>query len=614
MGESTWNVNGYAGNWAIVPQIRHGWDMPETSAARIARPDHDAPNDTSSFPEGGVRFVSEEERARALATLEERGGLTVVVAAPRTRGTLASLLEDQIESALESRGAAPSLPFAAAALSSLSDADAKLSDQIFRAKKAGFMGLVLSVGSLAQAGRPTGVLESTDAAFLRFYAKASAERPLLVLLSEDDMYLGAYGDPIPLTDAIFGELEDAEDGADDELDTERNVVESGIAHTLPFPEHAPTTLPFAGATEASTSTATTTSTSTTTETSTSSLSATDDGEDSVVAAEGSTTTLTATVEEMDEEELESLLSPLPPEANAELDVACEPEAPVTAPSGSAPSITSSELGKHVAALGSARGPQSLATLEATFVKSYVPVDRELGMGFGDVRAKDARDEFRRGFARAYTDAFPTLAVRGRRPKMVLDVWDHAHQISKACGARTAHVLVVDAMRFDIGVMIRDELRIALDGRGGIVDESILWAALPSTTARQLETLARGKIALSSPAEDLSEIDSLRGRAADEARRMRIGSRELRKLDLVIARLMTWQHAGERGVLEIMPTVAKQAASAIMRAAAELPPRALLLVTGDHGFTFDAEGHVVCGGASPEEVLVPAFACLLVELH
>ena len=268
----------------------------------------------------------------------------------------------------------------------------------------------------------------------------------------------------------------------------------------------------------------------------------------------------------------------------------------------------------MAALGDARGPQSLVTLEATFVKAYVPVDRELGMGFGDVRAKDARDEFRRGFARAYTDAFPTLAVRGRRPRMVLDAWDHAHSIAKACGARSAHVLLVDAMRFDIGVMIRDELLAALDGRGGIVDESILWSALPTTSARQLETLARGKIALSSPAEDLSDIDSLRGRAADEARRMRIGSRELRKLDLVLARLLAWQHAGEHGVLSIMPTVARQAAAAIMRAAAELPPRALLLVTGDHGFTFDAEGHLVSGGASPEEVLVPAFACLLDELH
>jgi hypothetical protein len=577
--------------------------MPDTSPARLAQDDR---KETPAFSEGGVRFVSEDDRARALSTLEERGGLNVLVPAPKTRGSLASRIEDEIENALARRGAPPAAPFAAADLGPMSDADAKLSDQIFRAKKAGFLGLVLSVDSLAFAARPTGVLESTDAAFLRFYAKAAAERPLLVLLSEDDMYLGAYGDPIPLTDAIFGELEDA-DGDDEETDTERNV-ESAIAHTLPFPEQLPLTRPFAGDSFADTAEDDSTSTSTSTQTSTQTLAL------SPALSDASAPTLTTSFEEMDEDEVESLLSPLPPEAEVDLSLNAEPEAPVTAASPSAPSLSTADLGKLVAALSASRGPQSLSTLEATFVKSYVPVDRELGMGFGDVRAKDARDEFRRGFARAYTEAFPTLAVRGRRPRMVLDAWDHAHTIAKACGARTAHILVVDAMRFDIGVMVRDELRSALDGRGGIVDESILWAALPSTTARQLETLARGKIALSSPAEDLSELDSLRGRAADEARRMRIGSRELRKLDLVISRLLTWQHAGERGVLEIMPTVAKQAASAILRAAAELPPRALLLVTGDHGFTFDSEGHLVCGGASPEEVLVPAFACLLDELH
>ncbi len=566
--------------------------MPDSALAQPAPKDQDdlaetsSPREAKRFTDGGVRFVSEDEREQALSTLEERGGLTITVASPKTRGGLATLLEDEIERALDAHGAPPPAPFAVTLTSQLSDSDAKLSEQLFRAKKAGFLGLVLSVGSLAAAARPTGVLESTDAAFLRFYAKAAGERPLLVLLSHEDAYLGAYGDPIPLTDAIFGELEDADDNYDDEQDTDR---ESHALHTLPFPEAQPMTLPYAGEAELILTEADSTSTSTSTD--------------------ASSPTLTTSFTELDEDE-EELVSSIPPEAEADLSV--EP-APATAASPS-PALSSAELGKLVAALGSARGPQSLITLEATFVKSYVPLDRELGMGFGDVRAKDARDEFRRGFARAYTEAFPTLAVRGRRPRMVLDAWDHAHQVAKASGARSAHVLLVDAMRFDIGVMIRDELLASLEGRGGIVDETILWSALPTTSARQLETLARGKIALSSPAEDLSEIDSLRGRAADEARRMRIGSRELRKLDLVLARLLTWQHAGERGVLEIMPTVAKQAAAAILRAAAELPPRALLLVTGDHGFTFDAEGHLVSGGASPEEVLVPAFACLVDELH
>jgi hypothetical protein len=40
----------------------------------------------------------------------------------------------------------------------------------------------------------------------------------------------------------------------------------------------------------------------------------------------------------------------------------------------------------------------------------------------------------------------------------------------------------------------------------------------------------------------------------------------------------------------------------------------LFIVGDHGFGVDRRGEVVTGGASPEEVLVPAFAWLLGELH
>jgi hypothetical protein len=44
------------------------------------------------------------------------------------------------------------------------------------------------------------------------------------------------------------------------------------------------------------------------------------------------------------------------------------------------------------------------------------------------------------------------------------------------------------------------------------------------------------------------------------------------------------------------------------------PRTLLLVTGDHGFTIDRGGSARQGGASPEEVLVGAFALLVGETH
>jgi hypothetical protein len=56
------------------------------------------------------------------------------------------------------------------------------------------------------------------------------------------------------------------------------------------------------------------------------------------------------------------------------------------------------------------------------------------------------------------------------------------------------------------------------------------------------------------------------------------------------------------------------AATIARHALSLEPRTLLFVFGDHGFTFGPDGAPCSGGASPEEVLVPAFAMLLGQAH
>jgi hypothetical protein len=51
---------------------------------------------------------------------------------------------------------------------------------------------------------------------------------------------------------------------------------------------------------------------------------------------------------------------------------------------------------------------------------------------------------------------------------------------------------------------------------------------------------------------------------------------------------------------------------------KLPPKTLVFVFGDHGFVLDPlDGGTTrgrSGGASPEEVLVPAFAWLVGSVH
>ncbi len=263
------------------------------------------------------------------------------------------------------------------------------------------------------------------------------------------------------------------------------------------------------------------------------------------------------------------------------------------------------------ALGAARGPQPLAAFERLFAESYAPLATAIARGLDDPRALRAYDEFRRAFERSYTDAFAAFGATNRRPRLVMDAWDVAAKQARLANARTSHVLLVDSMRFDLGCLVRDTLAQETAGTATLTSEHLFWSALPTTTMRQIETFARGIDALRAPAHDDREDlpPSLRGRAAEVVRRLRVGSRELYKLDVVPALIENTADVG--GSLEAM---AHTTAEAIARHLSTLPARTLLFVIGDHGFTIDRHGELRTGGASPEEVLVPGFSWLVGDLH
>jgi hypothetical protein len=261
-------------------------------------------------------------------------------------------------------------------------------------------------------------------------------------------------------------------------------------------------------------------------------------------------------------------------------------------------------------LAAARGPQPLSALEKLFTDSYVPLSNALAAGLDDARARAVHDEFRQTFARGYADAFTTFAATTKRPRMVLDVHDIAARIARLHGARSTRILLVDGMRWDLSRMIEQLLGAKLGSRAALTDEVLLWSALPTTTMRQLETIARGVDALRAPAELDADADLPRGRTAEYIRRLRVGPRELHKLDVVEARL-----SASRGTaLRALPAIADTAAEAIARHAETLAPHTLLFVFGDHGFAIDRSGSAVQGGASPEEVLVGAFSLLVGDVH
>ncbi|HEX3344081.1 MAG TPA: hypothetical protein VHS09_05880, partial [Polyangiaceae bacterium] len=261
-------------------------------------------------------------------------------------------------------------------------------------------------------------------------------------------------------------------------------------------------------------------------------------------------------------------------------------------------------------LTAARGPQPLAVLEKLFTESYMPLANAIASGVDDPRARHARDEFAATFSKGYSDAFPTFSSTTKRPRMVFDAHDASARIARLHGARSTRVLVVDAMRWDLSRMIEERVVARLGARASLTDELLLWSALPTTTFRQLETIARGVEALRSPARLDDEPEPPRGRTAEFVRRMRVGPREIHKLDVVEARVQ----AARGAVLRELPEIADVAAEAIARHAETCAPRTLLLVVGDHGFAVDRSGSARQGGASPEEVLVGAFALLVGDVH
>jgi hypothetical protein len=264
------------------------------------------------------------------------------------------------------------------------------------------------------------------------------------------------------------------------------------------------------------------------------------------------------------------------------------------------------------ALTAARGPQPLATLERLFATSYLPLDTALhdpGRP-ADRRAVRARDEFRANFSRVYLEAFHAFALTGKRPRMVLDAPEIAARIARQTSARTSQLLLVDAMRYDLGVLVKEAVGRLLGPHATLAHEMILWSALPTTTSRQLATIAQGVSALQAEADEEREDGVVRGRTAQTIRRLKTGSRDVYRLDLCDVRV---REAGER-VLPLLPSIADDVAATVARHAGTLTPRTLLFVFGDHGFTLEADSQPSSGGSSPEEVLVPAFAFLMGEAH
>lgn len=269
-------------------------------------------------------------------------------------------------------------------------------------------------------------------------------------------------------------------------------------------------------------------------------------------------------------------------------------------------------------LENAQGPKPLATIEKLFVEAFAPLSDAVARRQGDEQARQCLDRFRTSFEKSYTDAFGASKVTRKRPTMVLDVPQLSSRMARLHGARAVALLLVDGMRWDVGLHVQRILGEQLAGRAVLAEQMVLWSALPSTTPMQLRLLARGPQGLSEVTADseMREKDLVvpRGRTASVMRRIRIAGREIHKLDVIPSLL------AEGGPAEVarIEALGEAVAGPIARFAAGLETRTLLFVFGDHGFVLSSSesgtGPGEEGGAYPEQVLVPAQAWLVGGVH
>jgi hypothetical protein len=565
---------------------------------------------------GGVQFVAAARHAELCAQLRTRRYLVAPVIPP-ARGRLRQAIDDAVEGALAMRGALPPAVDLDAAI------EPTIRDQVFRARALGATGLALAIPRIG-ASPDDGVLDLGDGAVISAWLAAARRAPLLLVLDEADRAARVLA-PVPL-----GELAGAS-APPDSAPPPSGEIETAPAPDAPaMPPPPVLTMPRRGVMmkRRSRSGEAAPAELSPDEPTPRSPAADPEPPRADPAALRSVAALMAAVPPIEGvwgsppivSDAPSVVeipsrTPSPPPV-AELPEPEEPPAP-RATRAARRVADAAEWRTHAIELDKARGPKPVATIERLFATRYMPLLGAVARGEVDNAVRGVVDAWRMNFEHSYREAFAALRVTGKRPPMVFDAPDIAARVGRLNGARAIKLLLVDAMRHDIGERVAERLHERLTGRAVCIERILLWSAIPTTTPTQLALLARGQDGLRD-AEPASEPDTeiVRGRAVSTLRRERLGSREVMKLDLCEARLRNAGPAYD----DRLDAIADEVTPIVVKYVETLPPRTLLFLFGDHGFRLPASadgrmtGPAAQGGVSPEEVLVPGQAWLVGGVH
>lgn len=467
------------------------------------------------------------------------------------RGKLAEFIDECIERELDCQGAPPADP------EICGESEAKLRDQQYRARLLGYHGMTLTFANL-DAVAERSVLDAVDSQVLRIWLERE-DSSLHVHVADSILRLSAYPRPVPVWEWLAG----------------RATPNSA---TIPVPELG----------------------------------------SEVHASEALPTVLPPELEAAPTLVPSSLPSSLPSEFEFEADeehpdcrqnAVSEVNLREGAPTELAPSVSEEPVCRepeHAAiwreALERSDGTQSWENLERLYVGNYLPLSHLASDGRASAATQARLHEWARDFERCYLSAFSRLRSGGARPSMVLDVPQLSFSLMREFEATQIRLILVDGMRFDLGQRVHDKLRLQLLGHANCVQRRVLWAALPATTAVQLELLARSACALGKTLGDLDERAWLaKGAEARKLRSLRVGPHQLRKLDILEA---------EFSRTEWSPSELERAASEVAVSTGRFiraqSPGTLVVVFGDHGLPDARSGQ----HAAPEQVLVPYDAWLV----
>jgi hypothetical protein len=301
----------------------------------------------------------------------------------------------------------------------------------------------------------------------------------------------------------------------------------------------------------------------------------------------------------------ALEAPLPPLADPDPAVT-DALAPSTTPAPEPPLANLSDperlqrCASWAAQLSRMTGPKVHSTVERAFVTAYVPLCREVARGGAPSETQCVAESWAEGFAQSYAAAFKTLERQARRPKMVRDVIELSSRWLGRYGAKRCQILLVDGLRFDLGQLLNESIERELRGAAVCADQTLLWAALPSNGRSQQLPGAR----------DAGGRAPERGMAGTEIEELSVGSRSLFRLDRLAGELA---RAGEPEA-ERLGRLADQLARSIVPWMQRQPRDTLVVLFGDHGFHWQSSPRgtspAQCGGALPEQVLVPASGWIL----